>query len=587
MQDSLSSSYRYPLLVALVVACIYTIADFSNIRAMHFLDPDDILRLIQVRDLLNGQAWFDVTQYRINPPAGGLMHWSRLIDLPLAALIVILRPIFGQPVAEHIALISYSLLMLTALFLVAARILRLYYRPGLVLVGLPAIVFLQLLMSQFRVMRIDHHSAQILIGCVAFGLVVAPWRRWTGLAVGALLAVLTSISLEGIIYIPAFGLVFAWPWLMRGKNGDPLAGYCLSFVLTSVIVMVATRGASAPLTSYCDSMSRPYLAASAMAALILLVGTRWRLPVFLRLCVVVIAGAAATGTLGLSDARCLRGPFEALPPFVQTYWYDMVEEGMPLWGKGTQAFNFILLHVIAITGIGIALYQHRRDKELYRRWLITAFLYGWALAVGLIVLRANGMAYAFGLGGIALVTLHCWQKARAISNTLVRILASVATPVLVAMLLQLILFPSADHQSLMARAGTNASQALCFDPASLAKLNSLPSGLVFTTIDMAPEILLNTPHSVVATGHHRNANGIDKTLRAFRASSEGARPIIASTGSDYLIYCASEANIPPFAQLGPEALSNRLKNKQPPAWLTPVEMPRGSTLQVYRITPDV
>ncbi len=51
------------------------------------LSTDDAMRLVQVRDLLAGQNWFDLTQHRLSPPAGVTMHWSRLIDLPLAALI--------------------------------------------------------------------------------------------------------------------------------------------------------------------------------------------------------------------------------------------------------------------------------------------------------------------------------------------------------------------------------------------------------------------------------------------------------------------------------------------------------------------
>ncbi|MGJ3628423.1 hypothetical protein AB5I41_18450 [Sphingomonas sp. MMS24-JH45] len=54
-------------------------------------DTDDNMRMMQVRGLLAGQGWFDLTNYRLNPPAGFNIHWSRLVDLPIAALILILR----------------------------------------------------------------------------------------------------------------------------------------------------------------------------------------------------------------------------------------------------------------------------------------------------------------------------------------------------------------------------------------------------------------------------------------------------------------------------------------------------------------
>ena len=33
-------------------------------------DPDSTMRLVQVRDLLAGQGWFDLVQHRLAPPDG-------------------------------------------------------------------------------------------------------------------------------------------------------------------------------------------------------------------------------------------------------------------------------------------------------------------------------------------------------------------------------------------------------------------------------------------------------------------------------------------------------------------------------------
>src|ERR1700712_5265613 len=58
-------------------------------------DTDDNMRFDQVRDWLNGQGWYDLRQYRLNPPAGFSIHWSRLVDLPLAAMMLARTPPFG------------------------------------------------------------------------------------------------------------------------------------------------------------------------------------------------------------------------------------------------------------------------------------------------------------------------------------------------------------------------------------------------------------------------------------------------------------------------------------------------------------
>ena len=78
-------------------------------------DTDDNLRMGQVRALLGGQGWFDLRQHRFDPAHGGAnIHWSRLVDLPLAGLILLLKPLVGGADAERIAVAIAPLLPLLA-----------------------------------------------------------------------------------------------------------------------------------------------------------------------------------------------------------------------------------------------------------------------------------------------------------------------------------------------------------------------------------------------------------------------------------------------------------------------------------------
>lgn len=47
------------------------------------IDPDDTMRLVEVRDFLAGQGWFS-TSPNVPGHGGTLMHWSRLVDWPIA-----------------------------------------------------------------------------------------------------------------------------------------------------------------------------------------------------------------------------------------------------------------------------------------------------------------------------------------------------------------------------------------------------------------------------------------------------------------------------------------------------------------------
>src|ERR1700674_3756214 len=84
------------------------------------MSTDDAMRLVQVRDWIGGQGWFDLFQHRLDPP-GASMHWSRVIDAPLAALILLLKPLLGMHGAEAVTLYFWpALLFAVALVLIAA-----------------------------------------------------------------------------------------------------------------------------------------------------------------------------------------------------------------------------------------------------------------------------------------------------------------------------------------------------------------------------------------------------------------------------------------------------------------------------------
>src|SRR4051794_39267001 len=83
---------------------------WNDIRFFALGDTDDNMRMMQVRGLLHGQGWFDLRQHRMNVPYGANIHWSRLVDLPIGGLILLLRPIVGGPGAERWAVANAPLL---------------------------------------------------------------------------------------------------------------------------------------------------------------------------------------------------------------------------------------------------------------------------------------------------------------------------------------------------------------------------------------------------------------------------------------------------------------------------------------------
>src|SRR5258707_9694465 len=100
---------NHKIMIALlwaVVACTLAVPVIND-GVFDAISTDDAIRLVEVRDLIAGQAWFDLAQHRLDPP-GVSMHLSRSIDAPLAALILLLRPLAGAGEAAGVKITPWA-----------------------------------------------------------------------------------------------------------------------------------------------------------------------------------------------------------------------------------------------------------------------------------------------------------------------------------------------------------------------------------------------------------------------------------------------------------------------------------------------
>ena len=190
--------------VALVwgVASAVFLAKTTSVFGVRDLDTDDAMRLVQVRDLMAGQGWFDLVQHRVDPPYGLVMHWSRLVDAPIAALIGTLRLALPADAAERVAMALWpSLLLLPALALVASIARSLGGRAAAP-IALMLFCVVGPAGTQFFPGRIDHHNVQILACLAAWaGVLRLSDQRWAGLAAGLAGGVMLAVGVETLPYL--------------------------------------------------------------------------------------------------------------------------------------------------------------------------------------------------------------------------------------------------------------------------------------------------------------------------------------------------------------------------------------------------
>ncbi|TIV65425.1 MAG: GtrA family protein, partial [Mesorhizobium sp.] len=110
-----AAAWKSDLVLALLAALLALAADawagFGQLTDAGG-DNDNLLRLVEVRDLLAGQGWFDLHQYRMGLEGGFVMHWSRLVDAPIAVIVLAASALTGsRPLAEDVAQVLWPALL--------------------------------------------------------------------------------------------------------------------------------------------------------------------------------------------------------------------------------------------------------------------------------------------------------------------------------------------------------------------------------------------------------------------------------------------------------------------------------------------
>jgi len=576
------------LLIWLAVCAVLIFVSREQIMSGIGWGPDDQLRQVQLRDWIAGQSWFDTVQYRIGEPDSQPMHWSRLIELPLALMVVALTPVFGAAFAETAAMVMVPLITLGfALFLVFKITRELFDRQIALLAAALTATAVPLVM-QVRPMRIDHHGWQIVLALFALQTMLWSDKRRGGIALGLALALWLSISLEGLPLSIAFIALLAWRWAVSLDEGRRLFWTLASFVAGSLFLYGATQGGFNVALNYCDAISPAHLFACITGVIIILPAIRWAsslMPV--RLGALVAAGVTAFSVLYFTAPQCMGGAFGQIDPLVRDYWLVNVNEGLPIWYQPWKT-TFTLLGGAIIVGLGslVFILLRRLNVTGTKNFFVIAYAFLWAFLVSLLVQRTASVAAAYGLPFMAWAVHQAFFKARRIENAVARIAASVAVvflimpgPLLVVMINN-VTGENGTHKPGKTEHADGAPA--CDSSRSLERLNALPHSNIVAPFDFGPEILVLTPHSVLATSHHRNDSAMADQIRIFTSSANVARDLLGKRGIGYIVACPNEAELKIYAKRNPGGLWDSLAKNQKPDWLQPVYL-RDSELLVWKI----
>ena len=569
-----------------LLICILLIGISSqSILAEGFPDPDDTLRLLQVRDLLNGQSWFDLHQYRIDPMDGGvLMHWSRLVDIPLAASILLLRPFLGQPLAEIVTMIAVPLMTLGIVLVLISHIAKTHFGKDVAIFSNFIMMMGYALIYQLSPMRIDHHGWQVvaalggLAGYMMYREALGGWIAGISISLGL------AISIEGMPLAAAFAAVAAVHWLWDGSRRIWLSQYMVALASSSAVIFALTHG-TRDLVNHCDQMSPVHLGILGWGAMVIaslsLFGNLRRTWLLLGF-VIAMTGA---GLLVASSARqCLAGPFSDLDPVVHALWFDRIGEGLPLW-RQTSDFTLQLLVPTSLALYACWRLAGQNSGPMKSLWLDYLFLTLASLILSVLVARASSVTTAFDTIPLAWLTFNWFRSYRGETGLLPRLSFLAAIAIAVLPTLPTSLFALIAPIPVPVINGVQLGPIANCNIAKGAKpLTELPSGAVLAPLDIGPEIALYTQDSILASGHHRGQTAMRQVMNAFIGENDkAALEVVERNKISYVALCPKLAELYFYLHETPHGFLSTLLNGGAPAWLQPLPTVEGSNLRVWKV----
>lgn len=546
-------------------------------------DTDDNLRMMQVRGLINGQDWFDLRQYRLDPPYGANVHWSRIVDLPIAGIMLFLRLFMSGAMAEKIAVAAAPLLPMLVTMGAIALLTRRTIGGTAIPVALGLLLCAHSVRGMWAPLRIDHHGWQL--AALSFAMLALTDRRPArgGLTLGLATAFSLSIGLEMLLYLAAAGAAVALMWVRDQAQAPRLAAYGASLAAGCGVGFLLFASNDNRM-AVCDALSPVWLSTLAAAGAAGVVLSRVRADSWVkRLLFGAAAGAVVAAIYALSWPHCL-GRLEGSTPELEEMWLSRVREAQPIYKHSWLVMAAVLsLPVVGLIGYGLLLWRNRHDVAAAVPWAALAFPAVIALALLFWQTRAGPAAQTLSIPGAAALAWWLIGKAQERPQMLVRVFGSVLAFYLVSGFavqnaVQLLPEKPKKNQKVV-----NNANSKCPTLYSLRPIAKQPKGYVFTHVDLGPRLITVTHHDAIAGPYHRNQQGILDVMRGFRGTAEAAHAMVTRRGVDYVLICPGLSETTVYTSAAPKGFYAQLAKGQVPAWLSPVALPKDSPYRMWRV----
>jgi hypothetical protein len=575
--------YSLLLMIAIVALKIPNAKDYVG------ADNDDGMRLVEVRDFLNGQGWFDLMQYRMGLGDGTLMHWSRLIDLPIATLIRFFGLFLAQERAEAAALLvwPFSLIIpsLWGMGLAGRRV-------GGVLgmhAALALATFLLVTSNRFLPGAIDHHNAQFALVAIMTAMLLDEDHRPLSYATAAFCAALAiAIGAETTPFVAGVCLVVSIAWAWDGEAFAPAAkAFGLVLALSISLFFFGTVPPRLYASVTCDNLSLGYYSLAAIGGGLLLFAAAFasRASRGLRFLALAGIGGAVLASAVIIAPQCLHNPLADLDPMLIDLWLSRVQEAQSLAAAmHDDPYTIGFFYATGLFAIAVCIFRlFHADRVRIHLVLLFLLVISWAIAA--VQIRGAVFSNLLAVFPLTLLIIDIRRVSSADSENGAAALSYILTVLLsVAAFWGLVGgFIGTRINSSHAEAVAAASEKpTCMSRDALAPLVGLPPGLVAAPSDMGVPILRFTGNRILSAPYHRNQGGMLTEMHIGLSTPADAEAFLRGTGVTILAFCSDFPQTREIAQIKPDGLYAQLEKGIVPSYLQALPRPEGSPVQFYR-----
>lgn len=558
----------------------------------------DTLRLVQLRDFLAGQGWFDLTQYRLGPQGGAIIGLSRLIDLPLAGLVRLFAALGRPPLAAEALALTVWPLAVATLFIAAAGF------GGRQLAGVIGmhVAFGLASLYAFTSLRfypgaIEGTNVQLLLLLMVAGLLIERRRSATAHGLAGVLAALSLAigpDMAPLVAVASLGIALRWAWHGEAFGSAARAfGLSLALCVTAIFLATVPPSAWGPVSCSAFSLGVFALAAPGGAGLFLLTVTGRNRSRSLRL---RLAGALtlALAAAGVALApQCLGGLLSGTDPLLAELGLAGPAETrsiltqIRLAPEAAGGFYAVGLFAIAVCAFRI------RDRQQVEAHLLLGGLILAAWLLALLQARYAAFANVLSILPLAFLITDLRRLSQAepenINAGFAYTMATLAALPLVWTFLGTVSqkgIGNAITIPALTRAMTPLPPAgICRGAVSTALLARLSGRTVAAPVASGPDILRFTRHRVLAVPGADGPVGSRLPVEIALAPEKDALDLLHGAGAALLALCPTDEETRAIARAHPEGLAARLLKGEVPNDLRLVAPPKPGDLAIYAVRP--